>query len=97
MFVTSFQCATLRSIKRDIGHLCHDEPKTKPNEAPILEEPMVASPTSAVPNNPADSPFNFPVTGANGASTWPLVFPPEASSTEFSVLRCNYKQGMVRI
>ncbi|KAF8310413.1 hypothetical protein DL93DRAFT_2062069, partial [Clavulina sp. PMI_390] len=75
-----------RCIKRDIGHLCHDEPK-KPIEPTIPESVPTGLGTNATATAPTQSPFNFPLTGTNGASTWPLLFPPESGGTEFSVLR----------
>lgn len=95
----TFSLPQIRSVKRDIGHLCHDEPKKPHEEEHEHEEPtLVADGSTAIANNnntptlPAlpvatESPFNFPLTGSNGASTWPLIFPPEANTTEFSVLR----------
>ncbi|KAF9515968.1 hypothetical protein BS47DRAFT_1315622 [Hydnum rufescens UP504] len=81
-----------RCIKRDIGHLCHDEPKPpKPQAADSTQlrrdDPLIPTPDPSMLPLPQVSPqFTFPPTDPSGASTWPLLFPQETLGNEFSVL-----------
>ncbi|KAH9931557.1 uncharacterized protein B0H18DRAFT_1116342 [Fomitopsis serialis] len=86
-----------RCIKREIGHLCHDERRS------AGKDPALASPTSSIPNPAADatrplpgpSQFAPPMTAAPMNTGWPgmgmsmaqgaFLYPPDGMN-EFSVL-----------
>ncbi|KAH9834795.1 uncharacterized protein C8Q71DRAFT_766434 [Rhodofomes roseus] len=88
-----------RCIKREIGHLCHDEQRSAGKE----KAPALASPTSSIPNPavdvtrnlPGPSQFAPPMAAAPMNTGWPgmgmsmaqgaFLYPPDAMN-EFSVL-----------
>ncbi|KAF8336867.1 uncharacterized protein EI90DRAFT_3144589 [Cantharellus anzutake] len=85
-----------RCIKRDIGHLCHDEPKSKlgtdadhhsENHATqSLQPENHMGPSANITQLPQNTAFNFGPPEPNAAS-WPISFPPDQSmGNEFSVL-----------
>ncbi|TFK86219.1 hypothetical protein K466DRAFT_587404 [Polyporus arcularius HHB13444] len=85
-----------RCIKREIGHLCHDERRTT-----AKEKASTPTPSSSITNPPVDvargiPAGQYPSTAMPMTSTWPgmglgmaqgaWMYPPETLSNEFSVL-----------
>ena len=90
------------SIKREIGHLCHDERRPKPSEKPVTQ-PAVSQvaapqPTQQLSAGPYAPLTVYPTPAASiEASTWPqlatavaaqpsFLYQPETFGNEFSVL-----------
>lgn len=74
-----------RCIKREIGHLCHDEHRSRPPEA---QPATTAASSSQVRTSMPVTAYQGPLPQATSA--WPMVFPqsyqPQNFGNEFSVL-----------
>jgi hypothetical protein len=96
--VEHFPC----SIKREIGHLCHDERRPKPSEKPVTQPAVVPAatpqPSQQLPVGSYAPLTVYPTpTASIEASTWPqlasavaaqptFMYQPETFGNEFSVL-----------
>ncbi|KAJ3522863.1 hypothetical protein NMY22_g11703 [Coprinellus aureogranulatus] len=86
-----------RCIKREIGHLCHDERRPKPAEKAATQPTIQATPQPAQVSAPYAPMTVYPTpTASLEASGWPMasavatqpafMYPPETFGNEFSVL-----------
>lgn len=72
-----------RCIKRDIGHLCHDEQRPRVQDKPLQAAPADTSTSSYTPVYPAPTP--------QSTSSWPMsispfLYQPDMFGNEFSIL-----------
>ncbi|KAF8816112.1 hypothetical protein BYT27DRAFT_7185351 [Phlegmacium glaucopus] len=79
-----------RCIKRDIGHLCHDEHRPKVQDKPLQAPPAVdPTPTPSSSYAPAVTTYQAPT--PQPTSSWPMSIPPylyqpDMFGNEFSIL-----------
>ncbi|KIY53905.1 hypothetical protein FISHEDRAFT_31238, partial [Fistulina hepatica ATCC 64428] len=86
-----------RCIKREIGHLCHDEhkPKERPAATTTTTTMTPIAPATAVPT-PSAEPTQPTSSWSMNLSQGPFLYQPETLGNEFSVLtwvfssRCHY-------